>query len=477
MSTLSEIIKSLSSTREGVLPSLQTFPPLDVEQIATELRLDMAGNTDGKHNQPPTDSIQESVTEGRIRTEIERRGRKALDEYRSQLDLYEGRIRRALNVAQLRPSVEAAGQNALADFKVQATDDLDHLHDARRQVEGTEREFEAFREVNHLVRLPKVSSKSERGVKWLVLGIIICFESILNGMFFQKGAEFGLIGGVIQALVLSALNVGIGYSFARYGLPQCMKPPRSYGAFFTVLYLALAVLLNLFIGHYRDLFVQSAGQVPAADLLQRLFSKPLGFVEAQSLILFLFGIGLNFASMIDSASMEDLFPGYGEVGRRRLNAQSDYSSRKAFCYEGLKTRRDQGVAAMSMVIDEVRSSEYDKQIALQGRKRLHDYYRAYLVHLSESLSRLEQRYRQANIESRSSPPPPRFEASPAPLAILADPQPLHTLDIPGSDIEHIIQRMEYYIRVINEEYEKAAAKYHTISDLTEEAETPPPVHA
>jgi hypothetical protein len=95
--TLSAIVKKALRTREGVFPSVQAFPPLDIEQIATDLRLDSRGRETGKSNQPATDSNVEDSAEGDIVAEIERRARKAEEEYHSQLELYDGRIRDGVN--------------------------------------------------------------------------------------------------------------------------------------------------------------------------------------------------------------------------------------------------------------------------------------------------------------------------------------------------------------------------------------------
>src|SRR5207245_17 len=106
-----------------------------------------------------------------------------------------------------RASIEAAGESALADFKVQAIDDLNHLHTTRREVEGREREFEVFRANHQLVRLPNIVASRERILRALLLAIFVVLESTLNGFFFAEGSEAGLIGGVIQAFALSLLNV------------------------------------------------------------------------------------------------------------------------------------------------------------------------------------------------------------------------------------------------------------------------------
>ena len=121
------------------------FPPVDVEQIADELRLVNRGNEDGERGQPQPNDEYETAAESDVRAEIERRAAKANRDYQTQLDLYEGRIRRALVSADLRTAIEAEGERALSDFKGQATDDLSRLDPLRREV---------FRATNRTRRVP-----------------------------------------------------------------------------------------------------------------------------------------------------------------------------------------------------------------------------------------------------------------------------------------------------------------------------------
>src|SRR5678816_4085969 len=114
--------------RDAVYPSIQSFPALDVGQIARELALEAKADEAGRSNQPPKEIEAADATELVIRDEIERRHRKAQEEFESQLELYDGRIRRALLSTDQRTLIEAAGEGALTDLRVQVIDDLNHLH-------------------------------------------------------------------------------------------------------------------------------------------------------------------------------------------------------------------------------------------------------------------------------------------------------------------------------------------------------------
>src|SRR5256885_3635943 len=185
--SIKDLVAGIMGTREGVLPSIQAFPPLDVEEIARQLRLDERAKEAGSAGQPSQDAKGPDLAELEIATEIERRERKAKEDYLSQLDIYDGRIKRAVITGDQRVAIEAAGNNVLVDFKARIIDDQNHLHILLQEVKGRDEEFRSFRERHSLKRLPKVVSRSKEALSFIFLGLFIVAESILNGMFFAEG--------------------------------------------------------------------------------------------------------------------------------------------------------------------------------------------------------------------------------------------------------------------------------------------------
>jgi hypothetical protein len=454
---------------------MQAFPPLDVEQIAGELRLKVRGKENGNLNQPASDSNIEDSTEGDILSEIERRQRKAEEDYRSQLNLYEGRIHRVLISANVVTSIEAAGQNALADLKVQATDDFNQLYNAGQEVTAREREFEAFRTANNLVRFPNLISTGEWWFRVLLLVFLVVVETILNGTFFAKGSESGLIGGVTEALVLTLINVGIAVLYGRYGFSLVVHTHpvlKAIGVFITLLYIVMAIGINLLIGHFRDMFIenqltQESVQALTSHLISQFLTAPY-FLPAKvdSLILSALGFLLSLVSAIDAAGIHDSYPGYEAVGKRRADAISVYADRNAQCLAGLTERRNSAIEEMSRVIEMIRDNNYELRLAEQGRARLHDAYRAFYKHLSDSYIRLLKLYWEANRTARSTPSPERFQKQPSIPSFLTEPPQLESLNLEEDQSALGIERMQYYIKAVNQQFEETVQKYQTVVSLT-----------
>jgi hypothetical protein len=471
MTAIAEVLKSLGGSREGVESSAAVFPPVDVEQVANELRLVARGQQDGAANIPTDSDVAEPAAETDVRAEIDRRAGRALREYHAQLDLYEGRIRRAMVAADMRTSIEAAGEGVLADFRVQATDDLSRLEPLRLEVRGRQAELDEFKRAQRLMRLPRHERDLWLRGSFLVL-LVLC-ESVMNGMFFAQGSEAGLIGGVTQAFVLSLLNVTWGCALALYGLPQLRHQNTTrkiVGGCSVAVYSAGLVLLNLLIGHYRDLFIQNSGNVPLAVLWRSLQDGPLNLADARSLLLVLIGMAFSVFAVLDMSGLDDPYPGYGALGRRTQQAIDDYGDRRSDCIAELQERRDSAVTQMTQVIENVRAKEHDVALALNGRTRLHEQYVAFVEHLGMCHTRLVQRYREANLRARTTPPPQRLSVVPAPPSSLGPPPDLSALTPDRETMRHVIDRMEFFIREIRKEFETQAGRYPAITELLGQVE-------
>lgn len=467
---LDDLVKRIMGSREGVLPSIQSFPPLDVEQIADELRLDSRAKEGCENELPPTESTVEDAVELDIAAELDRRARKSAEDYRSQLELYEGRIQRALLSSDLGVSVEAAGHNALTDFKIQASADLDHLHLARADVEGREREFEDFRKQNSLTRLPNIVPKNEKRVRWLVLAILMVFESVVNGAYFREGSESGWIGGIWQAFTLSLFNIGGAVAYVYIFLPLLFHASRfmkCLGYLAALAYVVWLLAINLIIAHFRDLYIENSGNVDAADVWLRISESPLSsLTDSQSWMLAILGIGFAIIALIDAAGLWDRYRGYAAVGRRREEAIARYVADKAYCLGELAKRRDEAISAMREVIDAMRSWEFELRIASGNRATLHRNFAAFLAHLIDGYKRLLRRYYDANSRCRKTPPPARFSRQPVEPAWAQSPLLAELPDLGTSARNETIRRMEYFIKEINRQFEEEAVKYESVREIT-----------
>jgi hypothetical protein len=463
-----ELVAATMGKPEGALPSIPTFPPLDVEQAARELRLEERAEKAAMAGQPAPDADGPDSAELDVLGKIEACARKACEDYLTQRDIYEARIQKSAITPDLQVQIEAAGASALADFRAEIINDQNQLHTLLRSVGSLEDEFGEFRERHCLTRLPKNISTGERTFALMLLVVFVLLESILNGMFFAEGSEAGLIGGVVQALVLSVLNVGVAALYAVYGLPLLFHRRggvKLIGLLVTLLFALWLGGLNLAIGHFRDMFIAGAGKVQMAELLNRLTTAPLLLGDAKSAILVLLGIALGLLAVIDVAATRDLYPGYGSLGRERQRAVDHYAEENARSLAAMMQLRDQTVDDLSSAIELIRGSQFEMQQAIEGRTRLHHNLRAYFEHLAVVHERLIQRYRECNRRVRRGDAPLYFRSPPVRPSFV-DPPVLSS--VPAQELDarpEVIARIDYYIKAINEKFEQTMPEYQTVGQL------------
>ncbi len=463
-----ELVAATMSNTNGAAPGAPTFPQLDVEQLARELKLDERAEKAAMAGQPAADADGPDSAELDILGKIQAYASKACDDYLALRDLYENRIQRAAVTPDLKVQIEAAGANSLADFKAEILHDQNQLHNLLRAVGNREDEFREFRERHCIKRLPKTVSRGERVLGLLLLLVFVLLESVINGLFFAEGSEAGIIGGVVQALVLSVLNVGVAALYAVYGLPLLFHRRggiKFLGGLVTIVFGIWLAGLNLAIGHFRDLFIAGAGSVQMAELLTRLTTAPLLLADAKSFILVLLGVALGLLAVIDVAATRDLYPGYGTIGRERQKAIEEYAEENARSLAAMMRLRDQTAEDLSSAIELIRGGQFQMQEAIEGRTRLHHSFKAYLDHLAVVYERLVQRYRECNRRVRRGEPPAYFRVPPDRPSFLEVPAlatvPAYELDTR----DETIARIDHYIKAVNEKFEQTMPEYQTVGQL------------
>ena len=114
-----ELVATSIGKPEGALPDVHTYPALEVEEIARQLRLDERAEKAAMAGQPAADSDGPDSAELEILGKIQSYARKACEDYLAQRDLLEGRIQRSAITPDLQVQIEAAAANALADFRAE----------------------------------------------------------------------------------------------------------------------------------------------------------------------------------------------------------------------------------------------------------------------------------------------------------------------------------------------------------------------
>jgi hypothetical protein len=278
-------------------PTLQTFNDIDVQRLEREMDLKARGAAKGKDNLPPADAVSLDSTEHEILEQIGAAQKGAHDELQAQLATFHERLTE-LDFESRFGAISEVAQGGLADLKAEQQMALDELHILRKDLTIAESWLDDFRTQHRIKRLADKKTTLGLITKLLIIALLVVGELVANGYFLSGGNELGLIGGIVEALLFSILNVGVAVFVAVVLLPNLYHRNlirKALGLLSWLGFVAWAGLLNLGLAHYRE----AAGTreptmtfaAEARDLvMERLQTRPLELDQFESWLLFAIGV-------------------------------------------------------------------------------------------------------------------------------------------------------------------------------------------
>ena len=422
----------------GAQPGLAT---VSAYQLSQGLQAGAHGARDALNNYPPANAASPSQTEANLRARVAGLHDAVRQEVSKRLDLIAGDVMALREhvveeryVAQLR-SVETGIRGALA----QQGGRLERLvHDALK----ARREYVYFNYANRLSSDPRPEPAAVI-LAWLTVPLVI--ESLLNGLFFADASEFGLVGGTATATIISGVNVALGFLLGLWPARYCRHVRASHLFWALPVYaglIALLLLFNLAVGHYRELLLADP-DAASYRVLSRLVAEPFAIQDLKSLSLVLIGC------IIASLSARK---GFGAVGSYPGQAAA-YRHWRERCdaVEAEKSRLDADLTpeleALRRSSDGYRDACVAALLKLQklraAAEALREQYESRLSQLRAARDAVASEYRDANFMVRTDMPPAYFSRRLA-LSDIDGPVELSAYDNVArliGDIEHQLQQM------------------------------------
>lgn len=390
-----------------------SFDEIDVVILKKSMRLEQRGKERAIQQSPPEDMTGFDDVEQEIVTRIETDRRESHNVYIDQLRSYRERAAN-LGFRQRLDKLASAADKAVGDLKKLENLERDRLYQAREAVVLSSRELERFRMEHRLTRPSR--HPHSRFFHVGIIFIIAVIESVMNGSFLAQGNEFGLVGGMVLAGLIAALNLAYGFAVGRWIAPLTIcvgNWKRVFGFVGLPMSLTLELFLALVVAHYRDAMVSGPLDAPgkyAVDLIQRVaFSADilrLGTME--SWLLALLTLTFWIIAAIDGWKFDDPYPGYGRISRKHEADADNYYSIKSEIFEGLTGTRDQALEEMSDAAGEIDERKGELRSINEGRTRLVRQFDEYLSHLEQVGNDLLQTYRESNRRARPTPAPRHF---------------------------------------------------------------------
>jgi len=392
----------------GVVPGF--LRPIDTDQIAKNLKPAEQGEKNGKQNIPRSetesfDDVEQTIVQ-KLESEWSWQGGELLNHLRSYAVRLSGYSIEA-EFTRLQLQAKAAITNLRA-ISHQAEAELGPL---REHFLAARQELKEFKTRHNLSRPSR--APSNRWTSFGLLFVLLAVESGLNGIFFAKGSDYGLIGGIGTAIGISLVNIVFAFSL---GIgPARWTKHNNYllkviGSCTLIAGLALLIAIHGFAAHLREATASAIDEDEAARTAwQTLLHNPLSLHDLNSVYLFALGMLFALLAVYKGYTFDDPFPGYGSVTRRFARARDAYIDEHALLFEDLEETRGEVISSLTEGIQRIPTFPQAAANIRAQRTTMLEQFRAYESGVEAAVRQLLAKYRQANIAARTSNPPPHFD--------------------------------------------------------------------
>lgn len=383
------------------------FPADTAEDLAIALDVENIAKRMARQDLPPSDSNNVDAQELQFKHEIEMRAIQAKARIQQDANFKE------MEIANLSLERDLADLTALPETYANTIDreyqeSESELKQLKVQYTIALDDLQAFKRLHGLRREADYPLSKTKSVGLLLLMLIL--ETVLNANFFAQGSDLGFLGGAIQAFVISVLNVSIGCMVGAFILRwknHISTTKRLLGLVGTVLFGTLALIGNLFVGHYRD--AMSIDPDNGARLaVQQFLNGPFALQDFNSWVLVALGLIVFFLALYKGYTWDDTYPGFGQVDRRVQNAKEELLATKAELTETIHDIYEEHVRNADGYFKKMQRDKQQLEILFSSIKNDFVLYRNYLSNLKNAYQFLITLYRQTNKKERTSAPPTYF---------------------------------------------------------------------
>lgn len=380
--------------------------PVTAHHLAEAARADEHGAADALSNHPPADATLPSQTEfaviaraGEVCAEIRREAGDRLSGLSADIIANREAFAEERYVTRIRVI-----ETSLKAMLAKAGGDLEqHVADALK----AKREYDHFNYANRLTADPRPD-------KWQVtlafLTVPLAIESLLNGAFFADASDFGLVGGAMTAVIISALNIALGFVTGWAPARYCGHARGSHllWALPAFMMLIVAILLfNLAVGHYRELLIADPDAV-SQQVVPRMRADLLAISDLKSIALVLIGCLIAGIAAAKGYAAFGTYPGQSASFRHWRERQNAVEATRRRLDIDLVPELETLRGQIDSFRDECQRELARMHGARAAAERVHDDYLTRVAQLRCAKDAALMQYREANLRVRSDMPPAYF---------------------------------------------------------------------
>jgi hypothetical protein len=325
--------------------------PIDIKRIETELQIAEEARRLGAASLPSSDAIALTGTESKIVQVVE----KSRQDYVDWASLRLSVLTQNLNKIDITKDVNHARQ-VDQEFERKASAHLSEHESVLRATGETAKKLSAelneFRLKHRLTREAHYPSSSKRFFLHALLAFVVVCEGILNASFFSQGLDSGLIGGMLYAMLLAGMNVGVGYLLGRYPIRYVfhINPYfKSLGIASIVVAGVAITSAGLGIAHFRDALTAEMAN-PAEAALTAFTTHTFHLHDFLSWMLFSVSVIFGSFSVFDGLLIDDKYPEYGAIVRRTLIAVEDHEEELASLRNDLDAMKSEALQNLDQAL-------------------------------------------------------------------------------------------------------------------------------
>jgi hypothetical protein len=383
------------------------LPKEKPEDLAIEFDVIQSAKNQALKSEPSSQSKSPDHNEIMIRSEMNAKATQAISAVDQSLSSIRDEVD-TLSIGKEANDVQEIVEEFRRKVETEFTPLLKEIVNKKEDVNQSYDELESFKLSNGLRRSAVYPDSNILTVGLLVIMVII--ESAFNSSFFAAGSDLGLLGGIIEAGLISIINVSFGVLLGLMVLrnKNHINKLKSYTAIvFFILLLTIPILFNLGVAHFREALLtnpENAHFLAISSIKTGIFN----ITDVKSWMLFIVGIMCCVFAIFKGYYMDDAYPKFGKLTRRKIELEEELHEIYEDANEQLEDLHESYLENLDskfelLVIKEKRIGHLSSAFEQQKRILV-----SYIRHLEDNLHYLIRLYRDTNSAERNNDSPAYF---------------------------------------------------------------------
>jgi hypothetical protein len=384
------------------------FPVIINETLSSEYDVVAAARQQAKKNLPDSNSLTADSNEINYKTKLQTQVIQASHSVQQSLNNLGNEIHN-LSINQQLTDAESIPEEFKQAIKAEITPMKRELRSLKSKLDLADEDLEQFKSKNKLNR--EADYPTSRWKTFGVLLIALITEGMLNGFFFADGSDSGLLGGIVIALIVAALNISFGFLLGWKIIPiknHIIKWKSNLSVIFSVILLLIPLIFNLFIAHYREALIKAPDDA-SSYVFESINNGWFAVSDLNSWLLFGVGIIFFILASYKGYSVDDVYPGYGKFARLRDQALDMLNEEREYTLLHIDEKYEDSSEVLDKCYDYIKKQSISLSNSISSFQIQDTIFKNYYRHIENALKYIIKLYRDTNSAERETPPPTFFE--------------------------------------------------------------------